>query len=42
MPEMMIPYTLTGNFERGILVRTAGNPMPLLDPVRRRDLGGGP
>jgi putative ABC transport system permease protein len=36
MPEMMIPYTVTGNFERGILVRTAGNPMPLLDPVRRQ------
>jgi putative ABC transport system permease protein len=35
-PEMMIPYTVTGNFERGILVRTAGNPMPLLDPVRRQ------
>lgn len=35
-PEMMIPYTLTGNFERGILVRTAGSPMPLLDPVRRQ------
>ncbi len=35
-PELMIPYTLTGNFERGILVRTAGNPMPLLDPVRRQ------
>jgi predicted permease len=35
-PEMILPYTLTGNFERGILVRTAGNPMPLLDPVRRQ------
>jgi putative ABC transport system permease protein len=35
-PEIMIPYTVTGNFERGILVRTAGNPMPLLDPVRRQ------
>jgi putative ABC transport system permease protein len=35
-PEMMIPYTLTGNFQRGILVRTAGNPRPLLDPVRRQ------
>jgi putative ABC transport system permease protein len=34
-PEILIPYTVTGNFERGILVRTAGNPMPLLDPVRR-------
>jgi putative ABC transport system permease protein len=34
-PEILIPYTVTSNFERGILVRTAGNPMPLLDPVRR-------
>jgi putative ABC transport system permease protein len=34
-PEILIPYTVTGNFERGILVRTAGDPMPLLDPVRR-------
>lgn len=34
-PEIFIPYTVTGNFERGILVRTAGKPMPLLNPVRR-------
>jgi putative ABC transport system permease protein len=34
-PELFIPYTVTGNFERGILVRTAGKPMPLLNPVRR-------
>ena len=24
MPEAFIPYTITGAFERGILVRTAG------------------
>jgi predicted permease len=35
VPEILIPYTVTGNFERGILVRTAGRPMPLLNPVRR-------
>jgi putative ABC transport system permease protein len=35
-PEILIPYTVTGNYERGILVRTAGSPMPLLDPVRRQ------
>lgn len=35
MPEMFIPYTLTGAFERGILVRTAGDPAPLLNSVRR-------
>jgi len=34
-PEIFIPYTVTGNFERGILVRTAGKPLPLLNPVRR-------
>jgi hypothetical protein len=34
-PEIFIPYTITGNFERGILVRTAGRAMPLLHPVRR-------
>jgi putative ABC transport system permease protein len=34
-PEILVPYTVTGNFERGILVRTAGNPVGLLNPVRR-------
>ena len=34
-PEIMVPYTVTGAFERGILVRTAGNPVGLLNPVRR-------
>jgi predicted permease len=34
-PEIMVPYTVTGAFERGILVRTAGNPIGLLNPVRR-------
>jgi putative ABC transport system permease protein len=32
---MFIPYTITNNFERGILVRTAGEPLPLLNAVRR-------
>jgi putative ABC transport system permease protein len=35
MPEMFIPYTTTGAFERGILVRTAKDPLPLLNAVRR-------
>jgi putative ABC transport system permease protein len=35
MPEMFIPYTTTGAFERGILVRTAKEPLPLLNAVRR-------
>jgi len=34
-PEMLAPYTLTGNWERGILVRTAVNPMAVLNPVKR-------
>jgi putative ABC transport system permease protein len=34
-PEILVPYTVTGFFERGILVRTAGNPVSLLNPVRR-------
>ncbi|HTM25028.1 MAG TPA: ABC transporter permease [Vicinamibacterales bacterium] len=34
-PEVLIPYTVTGGFERGVLVRTAGDPAPLLNSVRR-------
>ena len=34
-PEVLIPYTLTGAFERGILVRTAGEPGALLNSVRK-------
>ncbi len=34
-PEALVPYTVTGSFERGVLVRTAGNPMSLLASVRR-------
>ena len=32
---MFVPYTLTGGFERGILVRTQGDPEALLNSVRR-------
>jgi ABC-type antimicrobial peptide transport system permease subunit len=35
VPEAFIPYTLIGNYERGLLVRTAGDPLPMLDTVRR-------
>ncbi|MGH9329967.1 MAG: ABC transporter permease [Vicinamibacterales bacterium] len=35
MPEAFIPYTITGAFERGILVRTATAPEALLNSVRR-------
>jgi putative ABC transport system permease protein len=34
-PEVLLPYTATANFERGILVRTAGNPLAMLNAVRR-------
>jgi putative ABC transport system permease protein len=35
MPEALIPYGTTGAFERGILLRTAGDPDMLLNSVRR-------
>ena len=35
-PELLVPYTVTGDWERGILVRTAMNPMVLLNPVKRQ------
>ena len=35
MPEAFIPYTVTGAFERGIMVRTAGDPLAMLNAVRR-------
>jgi predicted permease len=34
MPEVLVPYTITGAFERGILVRTAGDPSAMLNSVR--------
>jgi putative ABC transport system permease protein len=34
-PEAFIPYTITGSFERGMLVRTAGDPLPMLDTLRK-------
>jgi putative ABC transport system permease protein len=34
-PEVLVPYTITGAFERGILVRTAGEPAALLNSVRK-------
>lgn len=35
MPEVIIPYTITGAFERSILVKTAAEPGSLLNDVRR-------
>ena len=35
-PEVFVPYTVTGAFERGILVRTSKEPVSLLNAVRRQ------
>jgi putative ABC transport system permease protein len=35
MPEVLVPYTITGGFQRGILVRTATDPAAMLNSVRR-------
>jgi putative ABC transport system permease protein len=35
LPEVWVPYTVTGSAERGILVRTAQEPMAMLDAVRK-------
>jgi putative ABC transport system permease protein len=35
-PEIFIPYTVTGAYQRGILVRTSRDPMLLLNPVREQ------
>ena len=35
IPEAVIPYTITGAFGRGILVRTQGKPEALLESLRR-------
>ena len=35
LPEVWVPYSVTGSGERGILVRTAQDPMAMLDPVRK-------
>jgi putative ABC transport system permease protein len=34
-PEIFAPYTITGAFERGIMVRTSSPPLSLLNDVRR-------
>jgi putative ABC transport system permease protein len=35
MPEMYIPHAITGAFDRGIVVRTAGEPLLLSNSVRQ-------
>ena len=34
-PEVWVPYTVTGAFERGIMVRTSKDPLLMLNAVRR-------
>lgn len=34
-PEAFVPYSISGQFERGVLLRTAGNPTALVNTVRR-------
>ncbi|MGB6832934.1 MAG: ABC transporter permease [Candidatus Acidiferrum sp.] len=34
-PETWIPYTITGSFERGVLIRTANEPLLMLNAVRQ-------
>ena len=35
-PEAFIPYTITASFERGFMVRTARDPMAMLDTLRKQ------
>jgi hypothetical protein len=35
MPEVLIPYTATGFYERGVLLRTSQEPLGLLNAVRK-------
>jgi predicted permease len=35
MPEAFVPYTTTGVFERGVLVRTATDPAGMVNSIRR-------
>ncbi|HKW58071.1 MAG TPA: ABC transporter permease [Candidatus Acidoferrum sp.] len=34
-PEAWVPYTVTGSFERGVLARTANEPLAMLNTVRQ-------
>jgi putative ABC transport system permease protein len=38
-PEMWVPYTVTGSAERGILVRTASDPLMMMNAVRQEIWG---
>jgi predicted permease len=34
-PEAYLPYAVTGNFERNVMLRTSGDPLALVNSVRR-------
>jgi putative ABC transport system permease protein len=36
LPEIMVPYIVTGSYTRGVIMRTAGDPRGLVDTIRRR------
>jgi putative ABC transport system permease protein len=38
-PETWVPYTVTGSAQRGVLVRTAGDPMLMMNTVRQEIWG---
>ncbi len=38
-PEVWVPFTVTGSFERGILVRTSAEPLSMLNAVRQEIWG---
>ncbi len=38
-PETWVPYTMTGSAARGVLVRTAGDPLLMMNTVRREIWG---
>jgi putative ABC transport system permease protein len=35
LPQAFVPYTVTGTFQRGLLVRTTADPLAMLSSVRR-------
>jgi putative ABC transport system permease protein len=36
LPEIMVPYNVTGSYARGLIVRTAADPKGLVETIRRR------
>lgn len=36
MPEVWIPYTVTGSWFRGVMIRTSQNPLTMINAVRQQ------